>query len=65
MKGATHGIDLDFQAQGVVDAVELQQVPMERWSVESWSLANTRGMTPAPVQVASCVPYSGMTSAQA
>ncbi len=51
-----------LQRAGVTN-VELQRVPMTRWTVSEWSLAVFDGPNPAPVTTASYVPYSGQTSA--
>ncbi len=47
-----------------VTQLSYEQVPLTRWSVDSWSLAIANGASAGPVQVAAYVPYSGSTPAQ-
>ncbi|MDB5975966.1 MAG: hypothetical protein JWR07_2726, partial [Nevskia sp.] len=47
-----------------VTQLSYEQVPLTRWSVDTWSLAVASGASAGPVQTAAYVPYSGSTSAQ-
>lgn len=46
-----------------VTQLSYEQVPLTRWSVDSWSLAVASGASAGPVQTAAYVPYSGSTPA--
>ncbi|WP_420814283.1 PA domain protein [Labilithrix luteola] len=44
-----------------VPQLHFENVPLTRWSVDSWSLEVTSGGNPGAVETASYIPYSGQT----
>ncbi|AKC80607.1 hypothetical protein XB05_19010 [Xanthomonas arboricola] len=51
-----------LQAAGVQD-LHYESVALERWTTETWSLAAVEGDRVTPLEAASYIPYSGVTSA--